>query len=41
MNYGVIDIKRILEDSQMIFDCIGHGKYGTAKGIMCLKSWRK
>ena len=31
MNYGVINLKRIDEDAQMICDCIGHGKYETAK----------
>ena len=31
MNYGVINPKRIVEDAQIICDCIGHGKYETAK----------
>lgn len=31
MNYGVINLKRIDEDAQVICDCIGHGKYETAK----------
>ena len=30
MNYGVVNLKRINEDAQMICDCIGHGKHGTA-----------
>ncbi len=30
MNYGVINLKRIQEDAQIICDCIGHGKNGTA-----------
>ncbi len=30
MNYGVINLNRIAEDAQMICDCLGHGKYGTA-----------
>lgn len=30
MNYGVINLKRIVEDAQLICDCIGHGKYNTA-----------
>lgn len=30
MNYGVINPKRIVEDAQIICDCIGHGKFGTA-----------
>ena len=34
MNYGVIDLKRINEDAQMICDCIGHGKFGTAKEMI-------
>lgn len=31
MNYGIINLKRINKDAQLICDCIGHGKYGTAK----------
>lgn len=34
MNYGVINLKRIDEDAQMICDCIGHGKFGTAKEMI-------
>jgi hypothetical protein len=34
MNYGVINLKRIDEDAQMICDCIGHGKYETAKEMI-------
>ncbi len=34
MNYGVINLKRIDEDAQMICDCIGLGKYGTAKQMI-------
>jgi hypothetical protein len=34
MNYGVINLKRIVEDAQMICDCIGHGKFGTAKEMI-------
>lgn len=34
MNYGVINLKRINEDAQMICDCIGHGKFGTAKEMI-------
>ncbi len=34
MNYGVINLKRINEDAQMICDCIGHGKYETAKKMI-------
>ena len=34
MNYGVINLTRILEDAQMICDCIGHGKYETAKEMI-------
>ncbi len=30
MNYGVINLKRVGEDAQLICDCIGHGKNGTA-----------
>lgn len=30
MNYGVVNLKRIEEDAQIICDCIGHGKYETA-----------
>ena len=34
MNYGVVNLKRINEDAQMICDCIGHGKYETAKQMI-------
>ena len=34
MNYGVVNLKRIKEDAQMICDCIGHGLYGTAKEMI-------
>ena len=34
MNYGVINLKRIDEDAQMICDCIGHGLYETAKEMI-------
>lgn len=34
MNYGVINLTRINEDAQMICDCLGHGKYGTAKDMI-------
>lgn len=34
MNYGVINLKRINEDAQMICDCIGNGKYNTAKEMI-------
>ena len=34
MNYGVINLKRIDEDAQIICDCIGHGKYETAKEMI-------
>ena len=34
MNYGVVNLKRIDEDAQMICDCIGHGKYETAKKMI-------
>lgn len=34
MNYGVVNLKRINEDAQMICDCIGHGKFGTAKEMI-------
>lgn len=34
MNYGVINLIRINEDAQMICDCIGHGKFGTAKEMI-------
>lgn len=34
MNYGVINLKRIDEDAQMICDCIGHGKFETAKEMI-------
>ena len=34
MNYGVINLTRINEDAQMICDCIGHGKYETAKEMI-------
>lgn len=34
MNYGVINLKRIDEDAQMICDCIGNGLYGTAKEMI-------
>ena len=34
MNYGVINLIRINEDAQMICDCIGHGKYETAKEMI-------
>lgn len=34
MNYGIIDPKRIVEDAQIICDCIGHGKYETAKEMI-------
>lgn len=30
MNYGVINLKRVCEDAQLICECIGHGKNGTA-----------
>ena len=30
MNYGVINLKRVGEDAQLICECIGHGKNGTA-----------
>ena len=34
MNYGVINLTRINEDAQMICDCIGNGKFGTAKEMI-------
>ena len=34
MNYGVINLKRIDEDAQMICECIGKGLYGTAKEMI-------
>lgn len=34
MNYGITNPKRIDEDAQIICDCIGHGKYGTAKEMI-------
>lgn len=34
MNYGVINLKRIVEDAQMICDCIGHGKNKTAMDLI-------
>ena len=34
MNYGLINLKRIDEDAQMICNCIGHGKYETAKEMI-------
>ena len=34
MNHGVINLTRINEDAQMICDCIGHGKYETAKEMI-------
>ena len=34
MNYGVINLKRIDEDAQMICDCVGHGLYETAKEMI-------
>ena len=34
MNYGVINLKRIDEDAQIICDCIGHGLYETAKEMI-------
>ena len=34
MNYGVINLKRIDEDAQIICDCIGHGLYATAKEMI-------
>ena len=30
-NYGYINLKQIQEKAQKICDCIGNGKYGTAK----------
>ena len=34
MNYGVINLKRIDEDAEIICNCIGLGKYGTAKEMI-------
>ena len=34
MNYGVINLKRINEDAELICNCIGNGKYGTAKDMI-------
>ncbi len=34
MNYGVINLKRIDEDAEIICKCIGLGKYGTAKEMI-------
>lgn len=34
MNYGVINLKRIVEDAQIICDCIGHGKYNNAMDMI-------
>ena len=34
MNYGIINLNRINEDVQIICDCIGHGKYETAKEMI-------